>query len=333
MPRQLRRPGRGRRQHGRPGGQDRSWCHANDADLAGVFVDAGLSGGRADNRPGLHDALKAVCDRRDRGKGNVLVVYSLSRMARSTRDTLLIAERLQKAGADLVSLSEKIDTTCTAGKMVFRMLAVFAEFERNLASERTRMAAAYKRGRGEAWAHAPFGQRKDEAGLLADDPAEMATVAAVVALRAGGLTIRAIVAEMNARGVTTRDSGRFPSPPSSGSSRAAAGAGPAGPGGGVVPSRRGRRGLTTPGGEGRRARPRGDVCPRWAQPPGVSTERGSRGALSRPAALGPTPARPGTRDVVTAPIRTRTPIQERPSRCGWPACRRAARNTAQGRRN
>ena len=49
-----------------------------------------------------------------------------------------IAERLDKAGADLVSLSEKIDTTSATGKMVFRLLAVLAEFERDLVSERTR---------------------------------------------------------------------------------------------------------------------------------------------------------------------------------------------------
>src|SRR6266540_4221445 len=123
-----------------------AWCAANDAELIDTFVDAGISGGRADNRPGLQRALDAVC----RGKGHVLVVYSLSRMARSTKDTISISEHLHKSGANLVSLSEKIDTTSAAGKMVFRLLAVLAEFERDLASERTKLAAAYKRARGEA---------------------------------------------------------------------------------------------------------------------------------------------------------------------------------------
>ena len=67
-------------------------------------------------------------------------MYSLSRLARSTKDAITISERLDKAGADLVSLSEKIDTTTAAGKMVFRMLAVLAEFERDLISERTSAA-------------------------------------------------------------------------------------------------------------------------------------------------------------------------------------------------
>ena len=89
-----------------------AWATANGLTLAveDVHVDAGLSGGRADNRPALQAALAEACKRRA-----PLVVYSLSRVARSTKDALAIAERLDKAGADLVSLSESIDTTTAAG--------------------------------------------------------------------------------------------------------------------------------------------------------------------------------------------------------------------------
>ncbi len=92
-----------------------AWCEMYGYVLDAVHVDAGISGKRADNRDGLQKALKAVCKRR----GQAIVVYSLSRLARSTQDCLAIAEKLRKAGADLVSLSEKIDTTTAAGKMVF----------------------------------------------------------------------------------------------------------------------------------------------------------------------------------------------------------------------
>lgn len=101
------------------------WSVANGYELGEVYVDAGMSGGRADNRPALQAALAHACRARA-----ALVTYSLSRLARSTRDALAISERLSGAGADLVSLSERIDTTTAAGKMVFRMLAVLAEFER-----------------------------------------------------------------------------------------------------------------------------------------------------------------------------------------------------------
>ena len=132
-----------------------AWARANDAELVDVFTDAGLSGGRADNRPGLQAALDRACS----GQA-ALVVYSLSRLARSTRDAITISERLDTAGADLVSLSEKIDTTTAAGKMVFRMLAVLAEFERDQISERTTAAMQHKKARREyTGGEAPYGWR------------------------------------------------------------------------------------------------------------------------------------------------------------------------------
>jgi DNA invertase Pin-like site-specific DNA recombinase len=53
-----------------------------------------------------------------------LAVYSLNCLARSTRDAILISERLARNGVDLVSLSERINTTRAAGNMIFRILAV-----------------------------------------------------------------------------------------------------------------------------------------------------------------------------------------------------------------
>ena len=135
-----------------------AWCELNGYDLEEVFIDRGLSGGRADNRPELQSAIKSITS-----KPGALVVYSLSRLARSTRDTLAIADRLERAGADLVSLSEKIDTTSAAGKMVFRMLAVLSEFERDLVSERTSHALQHKRSLGAATGGTP---RLAEAGRL-----------------------------------------------------------------------------------------------------------------------------------------------------------------------
>ena len=59
-----------------------AYCMANGLELVNTFTDAGLSGKRADNRPGLQAALEAVCN-----DGGILVVYSLSRLARSVGDT------------------------------------------------------------------------------------------------------------------------------------------------------------------------------------------------------------------------------------------------------
>ncbi len=128
-------------------GKIEAWCLVNDAQLVDCFVDAGISGKRADNRPELQKALEAATAQK-----GVLIVYSLSRLARSTKDTITIGEQLEKAGADLVSLSEQIDTTSAAGKMIFRMLAVMAEFERDLVSERTKTALDFMRSQEKSWA-------------------------------------------------------------------------------------------------------------------------------------------------------------------------------------
>lgn len=186
-------------QHGRI----RAWCDANGGalDPEDVFTDAGISGKRADNRPGLQAALEAVTGR----PGAVLVVYSLSRLARSTRDTIMIGERLEKAGADLVSLSEKIDTTSAAGRMVFRLLAVMAEFERDLISERVRGAAAHKRSRGERIGQIPYGQILAADGRkLLDDQGERDALGMIAELRSAGCSLRRIAVALNDRGIPTK---------------------------------------------------------------------------------------------------------------------------------
>lgn len=172
----------------------RAWAVGQGLTLASVHVDAGLSGGRADNRPGLQAALSEACRLRA-----PLVTYSLSRLARSTKDALSIAERLDRAGADLVSLSESIDTTSAAGKMVFRMLAVLAEFEKDLVSERTTSALAFKRRQGERISgKIPYGYRL-EAGQLVAVEEEQSAVRLMIELRDAGLSLRAIAEELERR--------------------------------------------------------------------------------------------------------------------------------------
>jgi DNA invertase Pin-like site-specific DNA recombinase len=173
----------------------------NDFELAEVYVDAGISGKRADNRPELQAALDHVCR-----VGGVLVVYSLSRLARSTRDTITISERLEKASADLVSLSEKIDTTTAAGRMVFRMLAVLAEFERDQLAERVTMAMDHKRRKGERISRRiPYGFTLADDGVkLIPDATEQATLRTIRELRAAGATLRAIVDHLNNHLVPTK---------------------------------------------------------------------------------------------------------------------------------
>ena len=163
----------------------RAWADLNDGTVAQVYEDAGLSGAKMASRPGLQAAIQHVC----KTKG-ALVVYSLSRLARSTRDTLEISERLSKAGAELVSLSEKIDTTSASGKMIFRLLAVLAEFERDQVSERTRFAMSHLRAKGRRVSrYAPFGWDVSPDGRdLVQNKEDMKIVRRIGTLRKNGRT-------------------------------------------------------------------------------------------------------------------------------------------------
>lgn len=178
-----------------------AWCDLNGYEVAGVFIDAGISGKRADNRPELQKALDAVCSE----KGAAIIVYSLSRLSRSVADTLSIATRLEKAGADLVSLSEKIDTTSAAGRMVFKMLAVLAEFERDQIGERITMAMSHKKSKGERCGQIPFGFDLAADGItLEKNETEQEILSIIRKLRAGGMSLRDIATELNTMGVSPK---------------------------------------------------------------------------------------------------------------------------------
>jgi DNA invertase Pin-like site-specific DNA recombinase len=100
------------------------------------------SGGRWD-RPELHRLLDQLRE------GDVLVVWKLDRLSRSLRDVLTLMERLGEAGAGFRSLTEAIDTTTPAGRMMMQMVGAFAEFERAMLRERTKagLDAAREEGR------------------------------------------------------------------------------------------------------------------------------------------------------------------------------------------
>lgn len=182
-----------------------AWCSLNDYELVLTFEDAGISGASADRRPGLQRALDAACSRKA-----ALIVHSLSRLARSTVDALTISQRLHRAGAELVSLSEKLDTTTSAGKMVFRMLAVLAEFERDQIAERTRAAMQHLRRLGKRISrYAPFGwDLSPDGDVLTPNEAEQEVIRVVVRLRIEGLTLRGIADELEIRGIPTKLGGR-----------------------------------------------------------------------------------------------------------------------------
>jgi DNA invertase Pin-like site-specific DNA recombinase len=99
------------------------------------------SGGRWD-RPELHRMLDQLRD------GDTVVVWKLDRLSRSLKDVLHIMERIADAGAGFRSITENIDTTTPAGRMMMQMVGSFAEFERAMIRERTAAGIAAARAEG-----------------------------------------------------------------------------------------------------------------------------------------------------------------------------------------
>ena len=100
------------------------------------------SGGRWD-RPELHRLLEQLRD------GDTVVVWKLDRLSRSLKDLLTILEKIEATGATFLSLTESIDTSTPAGRMMMQIVGSFAEFERAMLRERTKsgLETARKEGR------------------------------------------------------------------------------------------------------------------------------------------------------------------------------------------
>ncbi len=174
------------------------WCFANGYELVSVFKDEGISGKRMDTRQGLQDALATI------KKGNAFVFYSMSRVARSTKDMLSIGDLITKKRADMVSVIEDFDTTSASGKLMFQMLAVLAEFERNLVGERTASVLQNKKANRQVYTNqTPYGFKAVN-GRLEQVKQEVKVVAEIQQARAKGQTLQAIADNLNSRGIPTK---------------------------------------------------------------------------------------------------------------------------------
>ena len=179
------------------------WAEKADIRLIRLFEDAGMSGTGTRQRPALQEALRLSCEQKA-----VLVVYSLSRLSRSTKDTLQIAEKLDKAGADLVSLSEQIDTTSASGKMIFRLMAVLTEFERDQISERTSAALQHMKAKRLVYSPIPFGYKREGDRLIPVE-VELQTLELMRDLRDKGKSYAWIAGYLTTEKVPTKNGGKW----------------------------------------------------------------------------------------------------------------------------
>ena len=113
--------------------------------ITATFEDQGISGTKGrDQRPGFDQLHRAITRR----EVDVVMAWSVDRLGRSLQDLIGFLNELRAVGCDLYLHQQGIDTTTPAGRALFQMLGVFAEFERAIIVERVRAGIARARGEG-----------------------------------------------------------------------------------------------------------------------------------------------------------------------------------------
>lgn len=184
----------------------RLYCRLHNLELVGVEADEGVS---AKNllRPGLARAL----DQLRAGAVAGLVVAKLDRLSRSVADwDKLIREFFgERAGSQLFSVADSIDTRTAAGRLVLNVLMSVAQWERETIAERVREAMAYQKARGHRVGQVPYGRRL----VNPDDPddtrmedvlTERQTIAFILRLHRNGFSLRHAAATLTELKIPTK---------------------------------------------------------------------------------------------------------------------------------
>ncbi len=123
-----------------------------------IFTD--IASGAKSDRPGLLEAINYARE------GDTIVVAKLDRFGRSMSDLIARTKDLASRKIEFKSLSESIDTSTSAGKLLFHIMGSLAEFERDLIRERTKAGLESARARGRKGGRRPTDQNKLEAAKL-----------------------------------------------------------------------------------------------------------------------------------------------------------------------
>jgi DNA invertase Pin-like site-specific DNA recombinase len=136
---------------------------------------------------------------------DVVIIAKLDRLTRSVADLAELLERFKKHHVSLVSVADSLDTKSAAGRLVLNVMTSVAQWEREAIGERTRDALHLKHSKGERIGTMPFGYAVAADGVrLQVDPGEQQILTRMRTLRAAGVTVRGIAAELNRDGCTTR---------------------------------------------------------------------------------------------------------------------------------
>ena len=163
------------------------------------YDDAGLSGGTLE-RPALQRLMREVEARRI----DIVVTYKLDRLSRSLTDFVKLIELFDQHGVTFISITQQFSTTTSMGRLTLNILLSFAQFERELASERIRDKFAASRKRG-LWmgGNVPLGYRVEARKLVVVE-SEAALVRRIFTRFAALGSALQVARELNAAGEVTK---------------------------------------------------------------------------------------------------------------------------------
>lgn len=172
------------------------YCKVNDYTVSDIYVDDGYSA-KDTNRPELQRLLSDA----EKGAFNAVIVYKLDRFTRSVKDLYELLETLQSFRVDFISKQEKFDTTTAMGRAMIGILGVFAQFERELISERVRMGQEQRTREGKKHGRFPFGYTAD-GEVIEEEFKQMRMIRHMYMKEQLGF--KAIAMQMNMRGYSRR---------------------------------------------------------------------------------------------------------------------------------
>lgn len=121
----------------------KSYCKFKDWCEPVFFIDHGESG-KKESRPQLDEMLRRIREK----EFSALIVFKFDRLSRSTIQLIQLMELFKQYDVNFISLGESIDTTTPAGKMIFGIFAVLAEFERENIVERVKAGIRAAKAKG-----------------------------------------------------------------------------------------------------------------------------------------------------------------------------------------
>lgn len=180
-----------------------------DLDLVAVEVDV-ASGKDITKRPALKRCLAML----DADEADGMLIMKLDRLTRRVKDVCFMVEEYFQDKI-LISVNDQIDTQTPTGILMLNILTTFAQWERQVLSQRTCEAMGFLKENGVQLGRLPFGLKYsgllDEGGRkeIIENPHEMVTVNRIMGLRRDRLTLRAIADKLEDDGHTTKRGGKW----------------------------------------------------------------------------------------------------------------------------